>query len=41
MDLHMEHLNRQLKPMLRNMGSNITEGSVTLGQHPLHVLSNI
>ena len=34
-DLHMEHLNRRLKDMMRNLGSNITTESV---QHILKAL---
>ena len=30
MDLHLEHLNRCLKCTMRNMGSNLTDNSVTL-----------
>ena len=37
----MEHLNRRLKSMLRNMGSNVTENSVTLGVKSIGIVQHI
>ena len=41
MDLHLEHLNRQLKTALRNMGSNITDSSVTLAAQSIDVVNHV
>jgi len=42
MDLHVEHLNRQFKTTLRNMGSNVTDNlaaeSIDIVDHVCHVL---
>ena len=40
-DLHMEHLNRQLKDMIRNLGSNITPESVQHISKALGAVSDI
>lgn len=41
MDLHMEHLNRRLKSLLRNMGSNVTNSSVALGARSIGIVDHI
>ena len=41
MDLHMEHLNRRLKSLLRNMGSNVTNSSVALGAKSIGIVDHV
>ena len=41
MDLHLEHLNRRLKTALRNMGSNVTDSSVTLAAKSINVVNHV
>ena len=41
MDLHLEHLNRQLKTTLRNMGLNITNSSVKMAAESIDVVDHI
>jgi len=40
-DLHMEHLNRTLKSMLGNMGSNTKDSSIDRAANSLGVVSQI
>lgn len=41
MDLHLEHLNRRLKSILRNMGSNVTDRSVQLAAESIDVVHHV
>ena len=41
MDLHLEHLNRRLKSILRNMGSNVTDRSVRLAAESIDVVHHV
>ena len=40
-DLHMEHLNRRLKTIIRNMGSNVTESSFKQAAASINVVNHI
>ena len=40
-DLHMEHLNRRLKCIMRNMGANVTEKSISIAAKSIGVVNNI
>ena len=40
-DLHMEHLNRRLKCIMRNMGSNVTDKSISVAAKSIGVVSSI
>ena len=37
----MEHLNRRLKSLLRNMGSNVTNSSVALGAKYIGIVDHV
>lgn len=41
MDLHMEHMNRRIKSIMSNMGSNLTNSSVTMAAQSLGVVSHV
>ena len=41
MDLHLEHLNKLLKCIMRNMGSNMTDNSVKLAAECIQVVHSI
>ena len=41
MDLHMEHLNRRLKHILRALGSNITQTAITRASRSIHIVNSI
>ena len=41
MDLHLEHFNRRLKSILRNMGSDVTERSVKLAAESIDVVHHV
>ena len=41
MDLHMEHLNRRLKQILRGLGSNITQNAISRASRSIHVVERI
>ena len=41
MDLHLEHLNQQLKTALRNIGSNVTDSSVILAAKSINVVNHV
>ena len=40
-DLHMEHLNRRLKSIMRNMGANVTDRSISVAAKSIGVVNNI
>ena len=40
-DLHMEHLNRQLMSIMRNMGANVTNKSISVAAKSIGVVNNI
>ena len=40
-DLHMEHLNRQLKCIMRNMEANVTDKSISVAAKSIGVVNNI
>ena len=40
-DLHTEHLNRRLKTIIRNMGSNVTESSFKQAAASINVVNHI
>lgn len=41
MDLHMEHLNRRLKRVLRGLGSNITQTAISRASRSIHIVESI
>ena len=40
-DLHMEHLNRCLKCIMRNMGANLTTESITVAAKSISIVNNV
>ena len=40
-DLHLEHLNRRLKIMMRNLGSNITPATVARSAKALGIIEQV
>ena len=40
-DLHMEHLNRRLKCIMRNMGANLTTKSITVAAKSISIVNNV
>ena len=40
-DLHTEHLNRRLKCIMRNMGANVTDKSISVAAKSIGVVNNI
>lgn len=40
-DLYMEHMNRRLKTIIRNMGSNITDSSITQAAASINIVNHV